>query len=114
MIDMIEIVWSPSAVRDVEEIYRYTSARNRRAARQVVKTILERVQRLPDHPEIGPVADDIEPVGRYRHLVLRPYRVIYRLEGTTLRILRCWDSRRNPADLRVVDLRVVSREETSE
>ena len=114
MIDPVEVVWSPSAVRDVEEIYRYISARNRRAARQAVKTILERVQRLPDHPEIGPVADDIEPVGRYRHLVLRPYRVIYRLEGATLRILRCWDSRRNPADLRVVDVRVLPREDPSE
>jgi hypothetical protein len=47
-------------------------------------------------------------------VLFRRYRLIYRVEGPSIRVLRCWDPRRNPADLRVVDLRVVASEPAEE
>ena len=107
-IDVREIVWSPSAVRDVREIHRVFKSRDVPAASALVAAIRTGVEQLRSFPESGPVAQDIPPVGRYRHLLVRRYRIIYRIEGHTIRILRCWDPRRNPAELRVVDVRIVS------
>ena len=104
----VELVWSPSALRDVEAIHQSLASRSSRAATAAVRAVKAGAERLQDHPEIGAVAEDVDPVGVYRHLVVRPFRIIYRLEGATLRILRVWDSRRNPDDLRIVDLALIS------
>lgn len=106
-IEVLDVVWSPSAVRDVREIHRAFKTRDAAAAASLVAALRAAVDQLISFPESGPVARDVSPVGRYRHLLVRRYRVIYRIEGHTIRILRCWDPLRNPADLRVVDLRVV-------
>lgn len=104
--DPVEIVWSPSALRDVEAIHQFLRPRSPRSATSAVRAVKAGVERLRDHPEIGPIAEDIEPIGAYRHLVVPPFRIIYRLDGAILRILRVWDSRRNPNDLRVPDIPV--------
>lgn len=56
--------------------------------------------RIERHPEIGAVASDLLPLARYRHVVCDHYRIIYRIGDQVIWILRVWDARRNPEDLR--------------
>ncbi len=72
-------------------------------ARTMVRRIVHAVDLVAEHPEIGRVAEDIEPVGRFRSVVAAPYRVIYRVEGGEVLVVRVWDTRRDPASLQVPD-----------
>ena len=95
------IRWTPSAFRDLQNAHEYIRLRDAKAARKFAGDIRRALKRLADHPESGSVAEDLEPVGDYRHIVVRPYRVIYLLDHGAVVILRVWDSRRDPAALRV-------------
>jgi toxin ParE1/3/4 len=95
------IRWTPSAFRDLQNAHEYIRLRDAKAASKFAGDIRCAMKRLADHPESGPVADDLEPVGDYRHVLVQPFRVIYLLDQGAVVILRVWDSRRNPDDLRV-------------
>jgi plasmid stabilization system protein ParE len=94
-------IWSPSALRDVERIHEYVHPHSARAAARLVREILRTVDILEEQPELGPIVRDLQPAGRYRHVIIGNYRVIYRLEGVTPHVLRVWDSRRDPDRLQV-------------
>lgn len=96
----LQIRWSRLAARDLETAHAYLEERNPEAARRFAVQILRAIESIEEHPEIGAVARDLSPLGRYRHVVSRHHRVIYRIEAEVIRVVRIWDSRRNPADLR--------------
>ena len=58
---MPRLIWSPSALLDVQRLYRFLAAKNAEAARQAVKAIRESVQILALQPGIGRPAQDMEP-----------------------------------------------------
>lgn len=95
-----QVRWSRSAYLDLESAHSYLEAENPGAAQRLAAKILRAVENLGLYPHMGAVARDLRPVGRYRHLVCGHYRIIYRIEGEILNVLRVWDSRRNPEDLR--------------
>ena len=48
---------------------------------------------------------ELEPAGAYRARLVGPlYRVIFRVEGDVVWIMRVWDTRRDPQGLVVDDL----------
>jgi plasmid stabilization system protein ParE len=94
------IRWARSAVRDLESAHAYLEERSPEAARRFAAEILRAVESIAQHPEIGAVAADLDPPGKYRHVVCGRHRVIYRIEPELLWILRIWDARRNPEELR--------------
>lgn len=95
-----KIRWSRLADLDLQSAHAYLEERNPAAARRFAAKILRVVDSIKRHPEIGAVALDLLPAGRYRHLVSGHHRIIYRIETELILILRVWDSRRNPADLK--------------
>ncbi len=96
----LPIRWSRRAEKDLEAAHAYLEERNPEAARRFAIQILRAVESIEEFPEIGAVARDLTPAGQYRHIVSEHHRIIYRIEPEVIRILRIWDSRRNPADLR--------------
>jgi len=94
-----DLRWTPSAFRDLTNAHEVLKSRNPAATRSFADRIRRAVEQVRHHPESGPVADDIQPVGDYRHVVVRPHRIIYMVDEQVVVILRIWDSRRNPADL---------------
>lgn len=94
--------WSPSAERDLGRIFDYLLERSPRAAEAAVVRIIGTVDLLETQPEMGAAAEDLEPAGWFRHFAIPPYRVIYRVLPSELWVVRIWDTRRNPADLRVL------------
>lgn len=91
--------WSRLADLDLQAAHAFLFEKNPDAARRFAAGILEAVEGLRDHPEMGAVARDLAPLGRYRHWVSGHHRIIYRTEPEVIWILRVWDARRNPEEL---------------
>lgn len=82
---MPRLIWAPSALLDVQRLYRFLAQKNAEAARQAVKTIRESVQILALQPGIGRPAQDMEP--EYREWLIdfgqSGYVALYRFDGQT-------------------------------
>lgn len=94
-----EVAWARSADRDLERIYAYIGLESQKRAADVVTRVIRAIDQLEFEPELGAVANDVEPVGRCRHLIVAPFRVIYQVGGGAVLILRIWDARRDPGTL---------------
>ena len=68
--------WTEPALCDLERIDRFLRRRNSEAARKLGEGLLERVEILRTHPEIGRVYDPDLP---HRVLVHRSYKIFYRV-----------------------------------
>ena len=98
---MPRLIWSPSALLDVQRLYRFLAPKNAEAARQAVKTIRESVQILALQPGVGRPAQDMEP--EYREWLIdfgqSGYVAPYRLEGQTAVIV----AMRQPERIRLLN-----------
>ena len=61
---MPRLIWSPSALRDVQRLYRFLEGENRDAARRAIQVIRTSVQILAEHPEVGRPVDEMDPAFR--------------------------------------------------
>ena len=61
--------------------------------------MLHAVQALADDPEAGAQAQDLEPVGAYRHWVISSFRLICRIKNQRVEVLRLWDARQGSSGL---------------
>ncbi len=61
---MPHLIWSPSALRDVQRLYRFLEGKNRDAARRAVQVIRTSVQIIAEHPEVGRPVDEMDPAFR--------------------------------------------------
>ena len=73
-----KIIWSPEAANDLEGISAYISRDSETIAAQVIQRILASLDRLHDHPYSGPQIREWKRTP-YRHVVVPPHRVIYRV-----------------------------------
>lgn len=97
----MRVEWTALALADVEGIIDSYQDIGEAAVRKLVKPILENAGRLEELPYLGVEWRDLEPPGRYRHLVVGKFRVIYRVDKPSERvlILRVWDTRQDPHKL---------------
>ena len=77
------------AERDIIGIYEYME---RRSAERTVTWFAEierQVQTLSQHPKRCPVIPEADDIGvEYRHLIWGNYRTVYRVEGSTVYVVR--------------------------
>ena len=94
----MRVEWTALALADVEGLVDYLHEFGESAILKVVKPILEGTARLRALPNLGVESRDLAPLGRYRHLVVGRYRVIYRIDEDTqvVFVLRVWDTRQDP------------------
>ena len=83
---MAEVVWTEPALSDLDAIADYIALHNPAAARALVQRIVKHVGQLADHPLSGSKLPELEG-WRYRQIVERPCRVIYRHEKGVVHIL---------------------------
>lgn len=82
---MRKLIWSPQALRDLEAIRDYIADDSPRYAALVIERIIGVVERLSSFPESGrmvPERNDPE----IREVIVRPYRVVYRLRPGVVEI----------------------------
>ena len=78
---MAQIIWSPNATRQIEEIAEYIEKDSPYYAGRVVLKIYATVSRLKSFPEMGNVASEFREQNVREQLVFQ-YRVFYRfVEG---------------------------------
>jgi toxin ParE1/3/4 len=93
----MKIAWSPEAIEDLVSLRAYIAEDNPAAARRTVQHIVESIEQLlPDNPRIGRAGR----VPGTRELVIprTPYIVPYRLQRTTIQILRVYHAARRWPD----------------
>lgn len=80
---MSRLIWSPSALRDVQRMYRFLAEKNRDAAKRAVQAIRSGVKIILQHPEVGRPAEEMEP--EYREWLIdfgnSGYLVLYHYDG---------------------------------
>jgi toxin ParE1/3/4 len=93
----MNIVWSPEAIQDLISLRAYIAEESPAGARRIVARILHDVEHLlPDNPQMGRPGR----VPGTRELVIpqTPYIVPYRVQRSTLQILRVFHGARRWPD----------------
>jgi len=105
-----QVVWAPSAVRDLDRILEYIAHdRGIDRALRLYEKIRTQVDSLRDHPARCRWVPELKDLGveTYRELILPPYRICFRLEESRVVLLGVLDSRRDLEELlvkRLLDL----------
>jgi len=90
----ISIRFAESAVADLEEIHSwYTDQGVPDVGERLLSEIIQRVEMLETHPELGRVVPEFnQPF--LRELIQSPFRIVYRHDPGKVRIVRVWRSER--------------------
>ncbi len=93
----IEIVWTEYALKNKIEIFNYWNDRNKSNEYSIKLNNLidKRIELLQSFPLIGKLTE----YENTRHLVVRDYLIIYKVELEIIYIITIWDSRQNPDTL---------------
>lgn len=73
---MAELIWAPSALKDIDEIARYISNDSLQAAENMVQLFFDRTEVLQTHSQFGKPVPELESK-RFRELPVSRYRIIY-------------------------------------
>jgi toxin ParE1/3/4 len=81
-----------SALRDVEDFREwYASQSAQETGERLVREIVEGLAQLVQFPESGRVVPEFGQLS-LRELVRPPFRIVYRLDGDRVRVVRVWRS----------------------
>lgn len=83
---MAEIVWTESALDDLDEIAKYIALDKLSAAENLVKRVFERVDRLASSPNSGRKVPELSP-SKYKEVIVGPCRIFYRITDDIVYIL---------------------------
>jgi len=83
---MAQIVWTDSALSELDAIADYIALEDPAAASELVRRVVDHVEQLEAHPESGSKPLELGR-SRYRQIVEPPCRVFYRYDGTTVFVL---------------------------
>ncbi|ACQ94438.1 plasmid stabilization system [Tolumonas auensis DSM 9187] len=83
---MAQIIWTESALQDLNDIAEYIAIENVVAAEQLVETVFAKVERLELFPDSGRIPPEL-PHLSYREVVVSPCRVFYKQDESQVFIL---------------------------
>lgn len=89
------LIWSPLARDDLRDLVRFIATDNPDRAAYFGFDLIQRVETLPQFPEMGRVVPEKRDP-RIREIIVRPYRVIYRVihESHLIEVVRVWHAAR--------------------
>jgi addiction module RelE/StbE family toxin len=94
------LLWSPRASSDLDLIREYISRDSPVYADLVIQRLVLAPERLIQFPEIGRVVPEVMSSPNLREIIVRPYRVVYRIRPGLVEIVTVFrSSRQFPADL---------------
>ena len=98
---MAEVVWTDSALADLDCIADYIALDNPTAARELVARVFAHIEQLAEHPESGSKPSELRGLS-YRQIVEPPCRIFYRQDGDAVYIVHVMhgEQRFSPANLR--------------
>jgi toxin ParE1/3/4 len=95
------VQWAEAAVRDLEELIGYIAADSPLNAERILDKLKRRAGTLESAPSRGRVVPELAHFGlrSWRELIVKPYRIIYRIDESTVNVLAVLDGRRELEDL---------------
>jgi len=96
-----KVLWAETAVRDLEDLIGYIAADSFGDAHKVLNRLKDRAASLETMPSRGRVVPETARLGLriWRELVVKPYRIIYRIDNDVVYVMAVIDSRRDLEDL---------------
>jgi len=90
-----EIVLSPKAWEDLEALLEYLDSKTPATANRYAKEIPKAIERLAKFPESGRIVPEFldEGIRRWREILFEHLRILYRLEGPRVVVIRIVDDR---------------------
>lgn len=86
---MPRLIWTPEALRDIQNCYRFLAPKNPTAASNAVKAIREGMRIVIEHPGAGRPVERMDP--EFREWLIgfgdSGYVVLYRLDGDSAVVL---------------------------
>ena len=90
----MQVSITDSALGDLREIIKYYEDQLvPQVGRELVSKIIERIESLSDHPEIGRIVPEFENQN-IRELVHPPFRIVYTTSESIIFVVRVWRSER--------------------
>jgi len=95
------VQWAEAAARDLEELISYVAADSPLNAERILDKLEKRAQTLESTPVRGRVVPELAHFGirNWRELIVKPYRIIYRIDEDTVNVLAVLDGRRDLQDM---------------
>jgi toxin ParE1/3/4 len=97
-----EVLWTETAIRDLEEIVDYYVEQDAPiAAQRIFDSIAESSRALDLIPLRGRIVPELArfEITIYRELIIPPHRMLYRVSADSVLVVGVFDSRRNLEDL---------------
>ena len=101
MAERFRVVWAPAALADFDEILSWAEGERAGRAQKVRRKIQAAASRLDRFPTRGRVVPELRELGILflRELVVKPWRLVYRIDGREVRVVTLFDGRRDPAEM---------------
>ena len=95
------VLWAASATLDLDGVIDFIAQGDLSAAIHFLREIRLKADSLCHLPERGRVVPELQAqdVTLYRELIIKPWRVVYRIEAHRVYVLAVLDTRRNVEDL---------------
>jgi plasmid stabilization system protein ParE len=93
------LVWSPRAVADLEAVRDRIAYDSELYAGLMISRLVAAPDRLLQFPELGRIVPEFDQAA-LRELIVRPYRLVYRLQGEAIEIVTVFHGARMFPDLR--------------
>lgn len=96
-----QVFWSASAERDLGAIIDYIAIEKKESAIQVLQKIKRVTSTLKTLPDRGRIVPELKEQGIlfYHELIIKPWRVFYRISDKNVYVLAVIDSHRNVEDM---------------
>lgn len=101
MSQKFEVVWSITAERDLLSIVEYIAQDSPSTALKILKSIKTKAKELYQNPLRGRIIPELHSQGinHYRELIIKPWRVMYKVAEKKIYVLSVIDSRQNVEDI---------------
>ena len=88
------ISFAEASISDLHDIREwYTEQLAPEIGERLIAGVFSQVEHLTDFPEIGRIVPEFN-VSSLREIIHPPFRIVYRLDGDRVRIVRVWRSER--------------------
>jgi len=96
-----QIIWSRIAHADLAGIIEYIAYDSPTNAKKILKTIRNKAANLYISPQRGRIIPELQEQGivQYREIIIKSWRVIYRIDDDSVLVLSVIDARQNVEDI---------------
>lgn len=92
-----EVLWTEVALADLEDVVGFIEEEDPGAASTVLDRLEQAAQKLEQHPNRGRVVPELArfELRLYRELIVKPWRIIYRVGQRRVLVMAVLDGRRD-------------------